>query len=155
MIEALVAIVILSIGIIALYSLQTMSIKGNAIAISITTAANKGEDKIEEILALPYDTSAITGDPLGDTDSNGCAGLNDRPGATGTGTDQIADHSDATDPHYTIYWNVAKNCTLSAIPNSAVDADEQKPKHIRFFIVRSDLGIQKTIQFNYIKQNSI
>jgi len=55
LIEVLVAIVILSIGIIALTSMQTAGIKGNATANILTVGGNWGATKIEQIFAMDYD----------------------------------------------------------------------------------------------------
>ncbi len=151
LIETMVAIVVLSIGVMALYAMQTTAIKGNAVAISLTTAANLGQDRIELVMAQPY-TDALLQDGAGAT--NGCAGLDDRPGG-GTGNTSDNSFVSPSYPNYTVYWNVANDCSLPNIPDASAAVDEQKPKHVRFFVVRSDLGIQKTISFNYIKQNTM
>lgn len=149
LIEALIAMIILSIGIMALYAMQTTATRGNAVAISITTATNRAQDQIEQLLVLPYDSPLISETGT----ANGCAGLNDRPGA---GLKDTADQVSAADPDYTIYWNIANDCSLTEIPTAGVPVKEQQPpKHIRFFVVRTDMGVQKTIEFNYIKQNTM
>lgn len=148
LIEVLVAIVVLTIGVMALYAMQTTAIKGNATAISLTTGSNWAQDRVELLLSKNY-----THADLQDTDNDECAGLNDLP----PGND--ADHSDTSDEFYEIYWNVADKCSLTQVPGNqdheAPPEDVQSPKHIRVFVIRKDQGIKKTIEFNYIKQNTI
>lgn len=55
LIEVLVAMVILSIGIIALTSMQTAGIKGNATANILTTGGTWAADSVERIFAMEYD----------------------------------------------------------------------------------------------------
>ncbi|MCL7488669.1 MAG: prepilin-type N-terminal cleavage/methylation domain-containing protein [Desulfobulbaceae bacterium] len=55
LIEALMATAILSIGIITLITMQTTSVKGNAKARGITTAATLAQDKIEELINTDFD----------------------------------------------------------------------------------------------------
>lgn len=117
--------------------MHIVAIKGNSVANSLTAAANWGVDTIEELQALPYDAPEL--DDGGGT-NNGCAGLDDYPNA---------DHGPVTDGIYSIYWNVATDCTLTPVPL------EQRPKHIRVIVNRSMLGIDKQVVFNYIKQNSM
>lgn len=54
LIEVLVAMVILSIGIIALTSMQTTGIKGNATANILTTGGTWAADSVERIFAMEY-----------------------------------------------------------------------------------------------------
>jgi prepilin-type N-terminal cleavage/methylation domain-containing protein len=136
LIETLMAIIILTIAVFTMYAMQTTAIRGNATANALTTSTNWGRDQVEQLLAQDYDDLT---DGAGDTD--GCAGLGDWPGSDG---------SDLTDPNYQIYWNVANDCTLKNI----VDTDII-PKHVRVIVVRNNMGIQKEIEFNYIKQNTI
>jgi len=56
LVEALIASLILTIGILTLITMQTTSIKGNAKARNLTTAATWGQDKIEQLFAMDYDS---------------------------------------------------------------------------------------------------
>lgn len=141
LIETLVAIVILTIAVFTLYSMQTTAIMGNATANSLTTASNWARDRAERLLAKEYNDPDLT-----DVNGNGCAGLDDWPNS---------DYKDNDDAIYKVYWNVANDCTLTDILDATVTAEEQKPKHLRIIITRENLGIQKTLVFNYIKQNTI
>ncbi len=139
LIESLVAIAILTIAVFTLYSMQTTAIRGNATANSLTTASNWARDRAEKLMAEKYTD-------LEDVNDNGCAGLDDWPNS---------DYKDNDDAIYKVYWNVANDCTLTDIYDAATAEQEQKPKHLRIIITRENLGIQKTLVFNYIKQNTI
>lgn len=143
LIETLVAIMVLTIAVFSLYSMQTTAIRGNATANSLTIASNWARDRVEKLLAKDY-TDPELADGNGTTD--GCAGLDDWPNSDGMDND---------DAIYKIYWNVANDCTMTDIPSAAKPEEEQKPKHIRVIVTRENLGIQKTLVFNYIKQNTI
>lgn len=135
LIETVIAIAIFTIAIISLYGLVTLSIKGNATAITVTTAANWAQSRVEVLLAKDYDDDDLD-DPAGT--NHGCAKLGVYPDS---------DHMDNDDANYTIYWNVANDCTLEDTP------DEQKPKHLRVIVTRKNWGDGKSVVLNYIKQN--
>lgn len=137
LIEALTAIAVLTVGIITLYTMHIVAIKGNSVANSLTTAANWGVDKVEQLQALPYDDPDLDD---GAGTNNGCAGLDDWPNA---------DFGPETNGIYSVYWNVATDCTLTAVPLA------QRPKHIRVIVNRSIRGVDKQVVFDYIKQNSM
>lgn len=58
LIEVLIAMVILSIAIIALTSMQTAGIKGNSTAQLLTTAGTWGADAVERVFVMDYDLLA-------------------------------------------------------------------------------------------------
>jgi len=62
LIEVLIAIAVLTIGILGAAAMQVASIDGNSIAIRITSAATLASDTHETLMALPY--TASTTDPL-------------------------------------------------------------------------------------------
>jgi len=115
LIEVVIALGVLAIGIIAMFSMQTLGIKGNSSANRITETANWAADKMEEIISKKYnDPDLIDRNNNGtkqDLDKNGVDdsgggsfGLDD----TFTGTVVDADHNAATaDGKYNVYWNVA------------------------------------------------
>ena len=137
LIEALTAMAVLTVGIITLYTMHIVAIKGNTVANSLTTAANWNVAKVEELQALPYDDPDLMD---GDGANNGCAGLDDWPDA---------DFGPVTSGIYSVYWNVATDCTLTDVPLA------QRPKHIRVIVNRSIKGVDKQVVFNYIKQNNL
>lgn len=69
LIEALVAMVILVIGILSLYTMQTTSVKGNANAFGLTSAATWATERIERLFIEKYDD--IKDDAVGETSPDG------------------------------------------------------------------------------------
>lgn len=66
LIEAVISLGVLSIGILALFAMQTLSIRGNASASRITTLATWGSDEIEQrvLTATDKQIETFTQDPL-------------------------------------------------------------------------------------------
>lgn len=69
LIEALVAMVILVIGILSLYTMQTTSVRGNATAFGLTSAATWATERIERLFTDTY--ADIDSDPVGETSPDG------------------------------------------------------------------------------------
>lgn len=137
LIETLVAMVILVMGIFALYSMQITSIRYNATASAITTSSTWATDRIEQLLALPYnDPQLVDGAPLG------AAGLND---TTATADGQAV----SPDGRYTIFWNVAPFMA----PNPGAPS-YSTVKALRIIVQHNDLGINKQTVMNYYKQRT-
>ncbi len=115
LIEVLVAMVILTIGIFALYSMQISSITGNSHASHLTIAATWDVDQIEKFVGMDIDDSPK------DIDNNGIAGLansdccqngNDPSGVNVPGCVAKADGCGARDGYF-VYWNVAVNAPMT------------------------------------------
>ena len=138
LIEALMALAILTIGILALYSLQTVVIKGNATAIGLTTASTWAADRVEQLLALDYDDVDLQDDGV-----DGAAGL-------GNATDTTADgNAVSPDGKYTIFWNVAD--FMTPIPGAPTIS---YVKAIRVIVQRNDFGTNKQVVLNYYKHRA-
>lgn len=129
LIEVIIALAILTIGILSVNVMHTVSIRGNSTASGITTAANWGADRAERIFSLNYGNA-----DLKDTDADGSAGL-DADVTTAT-----ADHSwTSPDGRFTVLWNVAEEFPMPNI------------KTIHVHVSRSDRGETKTVTFRYKK----
>lgn len=101
LIEVLIAVVILTIGILSVNAMQLTSIIGNSKAYKLTEATKLGVDQIEQFMAMDYSNAA-----LNDDNDGGTYFLAD--GTTGT-----ADGSSTSpDGFYTIYWDVTDNSPL-------------------------------------------
>lgn len=135
LIEALVAAVVLVIGIFSLYSMQTTAIKHNANANAITTSSTWSADRIEQLLSLDWDDAQLT-----DDDGNGLAGLDDIGGSA----DGFAL---SPDNRYSIYWNTADIIT----PNPD-DLTDSTLKTIRVIVRHDDFGVIKEVKADYYKQ---
>jgi prepilin-type N-terminal cleavage/methylation domain-containing protein len=96
LIEVLIAISILAVGLLAVATMQITSIKVNSTAGQITDRITLAQDKLEELMALPYSSPWLEdlGDPPSGTDTNGNT------------------HQETTDG-YTISWTVTNNALVS------------------------------------------
>ena len=108
LLEVLIAISVLTVGLLGVASMQVSAIRGNDFAIAQTEAATAGVDRIEKLLRLPYDHAelGVAGNP----------------------------HTDPTPPTgYTIGWNVTDDSPLSNTKTVTVTVswvDRGKPKNI-------------------------
>jgi len=147
LIESLVAMLILGIGIMALYSMQLTSVAGNTRSNLMTISSNWNADQLEKLIGVAYDDT-----DLDDTDNDGTNqdanedGLDDDGGDFGLDdvTDATADSNMVSfDNRYKIYSNVA---TDHPIPNV---------KTIRIHVVRDDARLAPPVVFTYIKADVI
>jgi type IV pilus assembly protein PilV len=60
LLEVIIAISILSVGLLALASMQISSIRGNAFAGGVTEGATLAADRMEKLLVLPYTHSDLS-----------------------------------------------------------------------------------------------
>lgn len=128
LLEAVIAMAILSVGILGTYSMQVASIRGNAKASNITMASSWGMKKIEELIDSPYSDIA-------DTDEDGTAGLEDTTGA---------DYSETTsDGLYTIFTNVAEDIPISGC------------KTIYVLVQDNSERLSNEVVVQYVKEDSI
>ena len=125
-IELMIALVIFSLGILAVGMMQIASIKGNKSAFELTSASFLASGKLEELMAKPF-----THINLLDTNNDGINGLKNN-------TIDIADHNEL-DGKYTILWNVANNYPLD------------NTKTIRVIVIWNSKNKIKNISFACIK----
>ncbi len=59
LIEVIIAISILTVGLLAVASMQTAAIQGNFFAYRTTQAATLAQDRLEYLLSLPYDDTLL------------------------------------------------------------------------------------------------
>jgi len=131
LIEVFIAMAVLTVGILSLYSMHLSSVRGNARANRLTTASTWNASKIEEMIGMQYSDVSLQ-----DTDGDGAAGLDDATATTADGTDP-------TDGRYTIYWNVAED---TPIPNL---------KTIHVIVKDNQQFLSRPVIFTYIKHNII
>jgi type IV pilus assembly protein PilV len=135
LIEVMVALAVLTIGVLALYSMQISSLRGNAQANTVTSIADATADQIEQIMSLPYDDPLLT-----DFDGDGIAGLAD----TLTTPTPTPDHSVVSaDGRYTIFWNVAKDTPMSNTETIQILAIDNRTPYVN------------PVVFQYIKDYDI
>lgn len=143
LIEVLIAIAVLTIGILGAASMQISSIGGNNLATRLTSAATWASDTHETLMVLPY-TLSNTDPLLIDNNVNGFSGL-DNTIQDNTVIPPIppADGGPVVQGDYTIFWNVADNYPINNC------------KTIRVLVRRNDKGIMKTVTQNFTKMRAI
>ena len=131
LLEVIIAISILTIGLLAVASMQVSAIKGNTLSFGVTEATTWAGDQMEKLMIMPYDPDPYADDdPLDDRDKDGKLGLEDDTPGT-------ADHN-VTRRKYTVYWNIA------------VDADTDDTKTVNVIVTWKDHGIQKRVSMRNI-----
>jgi len=128
LLEVIVAISILTIGLLAVASMQVSAIRGNASAYGITEATSWASDQIEKLIVLPYDHA-----DLQDTDGDGASGLENASEATDDNPNPPPTHG-----KYKVYWNLA------------VDDTADGTKTVNVIVTWTDHGIQKRISIRNI-----
>ena len=148
LIEALVAMVVLTIGVFALYSMQVVGIRGNSLGNSISTATNISSQQVEDLISRTFDDEDRLVDTNGDgtnqdPDKNGI----DEQGGGNFGLDNVdaaADYSKNTDDgFYTVFYNVA------------VDVPLPKTKTVQVIVRDNTRRMQNTVTMQYIKNGNI
>ena len=137
LIEALVAITVLTFGILALNTMQTNSMKGNTKAKHITTASILGGNCYERLLNADYDDSEL--DPGGNPHNH-----------TEFSNPTIQLPAGAT----SVTWNVTEWTNTDGLDNdgdgTADETDEMNIKNITLSINYFDRSA-KTITINFLK----
>lgn len=140
LLEVIVAISILTVGLLAVASMQGSAIMANASATDVTDATTIAADRLEKLAALAYNDS-----DLKDRDDDGAAGLGD------TGFD----HNPLTggDADYGITEQTARGKTYSVYWNIAVDDPKAGIKTIQVIVAWQDHGRTKQLTLQDIKPN--
>jgi len=119
LIEALIAMAIFAIGIVALYTMQVGSVTNNSKSARITAASAWSENQVEQVVGLTYknikDCSSGPAPHRCDSDGDGTGKDINRDGVddsgNGFGLDDVDAAADGTstspDGVYTTFWNVA------------------------------------------------
>jgi prepilin-type N-terminal cleavage/methylation domain-containing protein len=129
LLEVIMAVSILTIGLLAVASMQVSAMRGNSMSMEYSESTEQVQDRVEKLLGINLAS-------LIDTDGDGAAGLSN----TGAG----ADYNPATtDPKYTIYYNVAENWA----GGKAVS----KVNTIRVIAVWQDRGKTRTYSFDLLR----
>lgn len=147
LIETLMAMAIFTIGILGLFGMQTAAIKENLTANAITIGSTWASDRVERLLAMDYSDAGLA------LTVSKCEDLPEKYSDTGWSIDSPVKNG-TKEPIYKVYWAVAGNCLLSAIPDSSDSKLEQKPKYLRIIVTREASGVEKEVAIlNHIVQN--
>lgn len=147
LIEVIIAIAILTIGILSVNAMQISSIQGNSNANLLTESSGWAQDRVEQIVGMKYDNVDLDDDDNdGTKQDNNRDGLDDNGNDFGLNDDTVgtADGS-ATSPdgQYTILWNVAQDVPL---PHT---------KTVRIIVSYTNRAVLKTVPLTYIKADII
>ena len=139
LIEALIAMLILSVGLLAVAMLQVSAMKANTNALSRTDGVSVAQSVLDTLRTLPMSDARLSdGDDTDDLYTGmATSGTNftpdnaDHSGSELYGSDSITGPTGQT---YTIFWNVADN-------------DDTNSKTVRLFVYWTDqkLGLDHTI----------
>jgi len=154
LIEVMIAMLVLSIGILGLAKMQLSAVKANSYANGLTEASTFAQNKMEDLMALAYDDTDLDDDDGSgtnqDTDDNGIDDDDEGVAVDGInnfGLDDISNpdgsqlNIGATNIQYTVLWNVA------------VDKPAANAKHIRVYVQWLQKGVTRTVILNRIKAN--
>jgi len=138
LLEVIMAVSILTVGILAVASMQGAAIMGNVRATDVTDATTLATDRLEKLAALAYDDT-----DLEDRDNDGASGLNDtgfdNNPATSADSDYETNELTARGKSYSVYWNVA------------VDYAKPGTKTVNVIVAWRDHGREKHISLRHIK----
>ena len=148
LIEILIAMTIFAFGILAVGLMQITAIRGNSFARGMTEASNIAQNKVEELVALPFNHLQLNEQTL-----DGDAGL-DSPTmanvivagpalipAGGGGPDHAQQISPDGGGNYYLYWNVSPGANVSAGADS---------RNIRVIVAWDERGMHR-LDLGYIK----
>ena len=137
LVEALVAMVLLSVGLLAAGLMQIGSMKANANAAGRTFAVGLAQSVLDDLRSLPVDDDLLD-DGTGDVD--GAGGLDDGMAAGGSPNPAEADQSmgqvtGSDGRNYTVFWNVAQDVPVDGV------------KTLKLFVYWNDskFGLNKVI----------
>ena len=146
LIEVLIAMAILTIGILSLFSMQIHSVQGNTKANRQTIESCLDSDKIEQLIGKSYNDAELK-----DVDGDGTNKDLDRNGIDDSGNDfGLDDVTIATadgnlvspDGLYTILWNVAVDYPLPNLKTIRVyvkDNNRPQPPPISYQYIKNDV----------------
>lgn len=147
LIEVLIAMAILTIGILSLFTMQIHSVQGNTKANRQTMESCLGSDQIEQLLAKSYndtDLKDVDGDGTNkDLDRNGVDDRGNNFGLDDVTTATADGNLFSPDGLYTIFWNVAVDYPMSNL------------KTIRVYVKDNNRPQSSPISYQYIKDDVI
>ena len=139
LVECMISMMIFAVGFTAIITMQTMSTKINVKSRGMTEAVVVSQNKIEELSGRLYThpdlVDLVTGAGAG------AAGLNVFPATAGDANN--ADHTDASNPRYIVYWNVQDNAPY-------VDT-----KTIRVIVRWSEKDVFFNFPIDYVKAKGV
>jgi len=136
LLEALVAITILAVGLLAVATMQTTAVRGNTRAIGLTEAMTVAQTRVERMESLGYNDAVFTD---GGGANDGAAGLGDIPADGQDLGVKVGNRGLA----YNVYWNVAPNWPLA------------NAMTIRVIVIWTEKGNQRSASLEFLKTDII
>ncbi len=130
LLEVVVAVSILTVGLLAIATLQGAAIKGNNSATTNTIAATVATDRMEKLMALDLNSQELQ-----DSDNDGQNGLSD----TGSDADHALMGQVISGRSFNIFWNVAEDT-----PNSG-------NKTIGLVVTWNDRGRTRKLEITQVR----
>jgi len=148
LIEVFAAILVFTLGALALYRLQVATIQSGSFANDLTEATTLAQGKMEELLARDYlDPNLVDTDGDGTNQDLNGDGVDDNGGDFGLGHDNPLDPTTRVDfslqsGRYQVCWNVANDHPIAAT------------KTIRLIVTwRDNKDVPHRTVFNYVVKN--
>ena len=132
LLEIIMAVSILTVGLLAVASMQISAMRNNSMAIDYTESTERVQDRVEKILNFN-----ITN--LVDANNDGLAGIN-AVGNNADGKDEI------TDPRYKVYWNVVEDWVGGAGGHQVIGVNT-----VRVIVNWTDKGIVRRYSFDLLR----
>ena len=174
LVEVIVAIGILTVGILSLYSMHVASINSNGAASNMTTGSNWATDRIEILLSRHYNHADLRDDNGNGTgqDAN-VDGIDD---SGGNSIDYVGGPIDAVGGNFGLNGGLVYNAagTLTAVNQALADGRATSPdnrytilwniaedvpilhcKTIRVIVTSQERGVIKAIPLTYIKSEQL
>jgi prepilin-type N-terminal cleavage/methylation domain-containing protein len=133
LVEVLVSMTIFSFGILAVINMQLLSASINIKARGMTEGVIAAQNLIEALSLLPYDDALLV-----DSNDNGLAGFTNQKEAVDVDN---ADHSDLSDPRYSLFWNVVDDLPFA------------ETKTIRVVVRWDEKGVTSNFEIQMMKTN--
>ena len=136
LIEALIAMAILTVGILTVFTMQIAAVKGNSTANQMTLASSVAADSFERLLQVAYNAPAMNATANPHDISTDFPGFSPPPRVT------------------RVYWNVtdwANDGSDNDGDGSTDEGDEAGIKLVALFVDYNDKGTTKILTMNFYK----
>jgi type IV pilus assembly protein PilV len=138
LLEVIVAISVLTVGLLAVATMQGSAIMANGSATNMTDATTLASNQLEKLAALSYDDAELE-----DRDGDGASGLENR------GFD--GDPLTAADADYGITQQTTRGKTYSVYWNVAIDGARVGTKTVEVIVAWEDHGRAKYLTLQQIR----
>lgn len=115
LVEVMIAIMIFSLGAMAVLTMTTGSFRANGFSAAIDGATSLGRTKMDALISLDYDHADLT-----DVTVDGLTGLGDNHPASNPLSDPLRADFSEINGRYQVFWNVAANTPVNGAKRIAV-----------------------------------